>query len=200
MEWLRFPKCLCKPIKWKCISVLRARNNTTNTRPTCKATQPSWWLESPSWPRRTFSLLKAQTQRFKVWHLHSSVPALVVEMWLHRNYPVSVCNKSFPSVPISVQKCWWPRSAHPVTAHTVLPFFIKIKNSIDFYFSRFRYQLLLTTATAVPYQYLMSRVRWNGEALWVSPSKWSLWGLRFCGLCLFSLFYSVGSGPEGDCC
>lgn len=85
------------------------------------------------------------------------------------------------------QKCWQPRAAHPVTAHTVLPFFIKIKNPIDFYFSCFRYQLLLTTATAVPYQYLMSRVRWNGEALWVSSSKWSLWGLRFCGLCLFSL-------------
>lgn len=77
------------------------------------------------------------------------------------------------------QKCWWPRAAHFVTAHTVLPFFIKIKNPIDFYFSCFRYQLLLTTATAVSYQYLMSRVRWNGEALWVSPSKWSLWGLRF---------------------
>lgn len=116
--------------------------------------------------------------------------ALVVEMWLYRNHPVSVCNKSCPSVSMSVQKCWWPSAAHPVTAHTVLPFFIKIKNPIDFYFSCFRYQLLLTTATAVPYQYLMSRVRWNGEALWVSPSKWSLWGLRFCGLCLFSLCFT----------
>lgn len=162
--------------------------------PTCKATQTSWLMDSPSWPHRTFILLKAQTRRFKVWHLHSSVAALLVEVWLHRNYPVSVCIKSCPSVSILYfpQKCWWPRAAHPVTAHTVLPFFIKIKNPIDFYFSCFRYQLLLTTATAVPYQYLMSRVRWNGEALWVSPSKWSLWGLRFCGLCLFFLSVLLG--------
>lgn len=140
--------------------------------------------------KQKFALLKAQTQRFKVWHLHASVSALVVEMWLHRNFP----RASNPGpVYLSLyfpHKCWWPHAAHPVTAHTVLPFFIKIRNPIDFYFSCFRCQLLLTTATAVPYQYLMSRVGWNGEALWVSPSKWSLWGLRFCGLCLFSVCFT----------
>lgn len=180
--------------KVKLLHVLRARNNTTNTTLHARPLKPADWLDSPSWPYRTFALLKVQTQRFKVWHLHSSVAALVGEMWLHRNYPVSVCTKSCPSVSIQYfpQKCWGPRAAHPVTAHTVLPFFIKIKNPIDFYFSCFCYQLLLTTATAVPYQYLMSRVRWNGEALWVSPSKWSLWGLRFCGLCLFFLSVLLG--------
>lgn len=87
-------------VKMHLCTLSKEQHNKNNS--TCKATQPSWLMDSPSWPRRTLALLKAQTQRFKMCNLYSPVSALVVEMWLHRNYPVSVCNKSCPSVSISV--------------------------------------------------------------------------------------------------
>lgn len=87
-------------VKMNLCTQSKKQHNKHNS--TCKATQPSWLMDSPSWPHRAFALLKAQTQRYKVWHLRSSVSALVVEMWPHRNYLVSVRIKSCPSVSIPV--------------------------------------------------------------------------------------------------